>query len=438
MHTKWTWWRTSLILISLAPVLRRVAFQDTSIIASYEDVTYTVGIVSWLISYTMLALTFVLAWRFRFIEKAFGGLDKMYIVHAIVGSGSFVFMLLHPIFLVLKYIPEDIYLAAAYLLPGSHWSINFGIAGFLVIILLMILTLYIKKMKYNHRKNSHTFFSLAFLFVAVHVFMIKSTLATIYFPGYYTYAWIVALAWLWCYVYTVRWRRINKKKVFIYQISDIIAHHGKATEILLNTYGNPMDYQAGQFVFLKFENAYISSEAHPFSLASSAKWSTTIKIIMKHSWDFTNSLSKLCVGDRVLIEWPYGKFTLNTSSTLKKVWIAWGIWITPFIGMADELIHTDNTNVDLYYLVRHEEDLVSLSYVQEIAKQVRWFNVIPRVSSSQWRLTLEKLQTISWNPLNCERYVCWPTEMKEIFLDQLRQRWVPENHLYSEWYSFKI
>lgn len=76
--------------------------QDSSVLTGYEQITYTIGIVSGLISYTMLALTFVLAGRFRRIENLFGGLDKMYIVHAIVGSGAFVLMLMHPIFLVLK------------------------------------------------------------------------------------------------------------------------------------------------------------------------------------------------------------------------------------------------------------------------------------------------------------------------------------------------
>ncbi|MEI7477252.1 MAG: hypothetical protein WCJ81_01575 [bacterium] len=55
-------------------------------------------------------------------------------------------------------------------------------------IVLMGITLFIKRVKYHHWKASHTFFSLAFLFVAVHVFMIKGDLARIYFPYYYTYA----------------------------------------------------------------------------------------------------------------------------------------------------------------------------------------------------------------------------------------------------------
>ncbi len=438
MRKNWFRWRVRLILVSLLPVAWRAYAQDSSVLSTYQDITFTIGIVSGLVAYTMLALTFVLSWRFRFVENAFGGLDKMYIVHAIVGSSAFVFMLIHPIFLVLKYIPDRVYLAAQYLLPGSHRSINFGIAASFTTILLMMLTLYFKKMKYNKWKNTHTFFSLTFLFVAIHVFLIKWELATIYFPWYFVYATIVAVAWLGAYAYSILWRWANKHKVFEYQISKIIAHNDKATEILLTTKGKKISYEAGQFAFFKFKSDEVSSEPHPFSLASSSKSNNWVRVIMKHSGDFTNTLPRLCVGDSVMLEWPYGKFTLNANSWLKQVWIAWGIGITPFIAMADELVYVNDVKVDLYYLVRTQDDLIGLNYLQEIAKKLPSFLVIPRVSSTQWYLDIRDMASISGNLRLCEYYLCWPTGMKETFTKLLRDRGVPSRRLYSEAYTFKI
>lgn len=439
MKTKGIRWRLWLAFVSLLPVIRRARAQDTRVISSYEDITFTIWVVSGLISFTMLALTFVLAGRFRFIENAFGGLDKMYIVHAVVGSWAFVFMLLHPIFLVLKYLPDNFYLAASYLLPGAHRSINFWIAGFITIILLMVLTLYIKKMKYHHRKNSHTFFSLAFLFVAIHVFMIEWDLATTYFPGYYPFSGIIMLMWLGSYAYTILWRRYHKNKIFSYQVSAINLHGNAATEIAITPLGKAIDYQAGQFAFLRFESAELSKEAHPFSFASWGKTKHTIKIIMKHSGDFTKDLHTLRVGDEVQLEGPYGKFTLNTASSRKKIWIAWGIGITPFMAMADELItHHDQQRVDLYYLVRSADDLIWLNHLEQIAKKIASFHVIPRVSTQQWRLRIEDLQNMSGDLTSCEYYMCGPTAMKVYFQQALHHVWVPSNRFYSEWYNFKI
>lgn len=435
-HNWWRWW-TLLTTVALAPLVWWALFQDKSVIASYDDITYTIGMVSGLISYTMFWLTFVLAGRFRRVESLFGWLDKMYIVHAIVWSSAFVFMLLHPIFLVLQYLPEDIYLAASYLLPGSHRSINRWIAWFLGVIALMIITLYIKRMKYHHWKYSHTLFSVTFLFICLHVFLINTDLATIYFPWYYTYSTLVTIMGLWSYAYTILGRRKNTNKVYQYEIA-AVHDHENATEIALRPLGKHMSYKAWQFAFLKFENTRVSAEPHPFSFASSNHPDHLVRIIMKHLGDFTETTTKLCLWDRVLLEWPYGKFTLNTTSSLKKIWIAWWIGITPFMAMADELIKHPTMEVDLYYLVRNQNDLIWLSYFQEIEKQLRSFHLIPRVSSKQGRLDIKQLHAISGDPLACEYYVCGPVEMKTTFITILQSLWIPARRIYSEWYSFKI
>ena len=144
-----------IFLLAIIPILLLMTLgEETSWFGDYSSATQTLGEIFGLVGMTLFALTFVLSTRIKAIEDLFGGLDKVYIVHAIVGGAALVSMLFHPIFLVLKFIPSDVWQAALYLLPGSYWSVNFGIIALMGLIFLISLTLY-SRMKYNRWKFSH-------------------------------------------------------------------------------------------------------------------------------------------------------------------------------------------------------------------------------------------------------------------------------------------
>lgn len=430
------WGRVLIAVSAFLPVVWRYRAQDPWILTGYEQRTYAVGMISGLISYTLFASTFVLAWRFRRIESLFWGLDKMYLVHAIVGSIAFVTMLFHPLFLVVKYLPDQVYLAASYLMPWSHRSINFGITAFLLMILLMVLTLYIKRVRYNHRKASHTFFSVAFVFVALHVFLIKGSLAEIYFPGYYTYASVVTGVWIGTYIYTILLRR--RRVPYIYTVTKVQEHAWAVTEIVMNPRSRAVTYKPWQFGFFKFTGKNVSTEAHPFSFASAVSEDGSIKIYAKQLWDYTKKLLHLRTGDRVKIEGPFGTFMINTSSSQKKVRIAAWIWITPFLAMAESLDSTFPYEIDLYYLVRHEDEMVWHALLEQKAKEVEKFRFIPRISRIQWRLDIADIERMSGVLPLCEWYLCGPTQMKSMFESSLSSAGVPSQQIISEGYSFKL
>jgi len=357
-------------------------------------------------------------------------------VHAVVGSVAFLFMLAHPIFLVLKYIPQNTYLAAIYLLPGSHWSINFGVWAFLLTIILMSITLFIKKMKYHHRKVSHTFFSLAFLFVAIHVFLIKWELARIYFPWYHVYAiWVLAVG-LTSYLYTLRKKLFQNQKFFVCEVV-WLHHYDTATECVFLPRGRKIQYNAGQFAFVQFENTNITKESHPFSFASYNPKDNKFKMIIKHSWDYTKTLYHLKIGNTAIIEWPYGKFVLDLKHK-KNIWIAWGIGITPFMSMASKLHFYEDMSSDLYYLVRDEKELLWLGQLENLANITPGLRVIPWISSQQWRLSLSNIKDLSWNLDEYVYYLCWPDAMKISFTEELQKQGISKEHIYTEWYNFKI
>src|SRR3989339_1142220 len=53
----------------------------------------------------LLSWSYIISSKNRVIEKLFGGLDKAYRLHHIIGGTAFVLVLNHPLFLVIKSLP---------------------------------------------------------------------------------------------------------------------------------------------------------------------------------------------------------------------------------------------------------------------------------------------------------------------------------------------
>lgn len=128
------------------------------------------GQIAGLAGMTMFSLALILSARFRFLEGYFGGLDKMYKLHRIYGGVGFILILLHPLLVMLAYFQFSLKLAALFLLPGQDLIIDLGIYSLLLIMLLIILTLYVK-LRYEVWKFSHKFLGLAFFLAGLHVFL---------------------------------------------------------------------------------------------------------------------------------------------------------------------------------------------------------------------------------------------------------------------------
>jgi len=91
----------AIIIISVVPVLL-LFYLGPSSSTSYSDVTQKLGQIAALVGMTMFALNFILSTRIKFIEDIFGGLDKVYITHGILGGTALILILFHPILLVLN------------------------------------------------------------------------------------------------------------------------------------------------------------------------------------------------------------------------------------------------------------------------------------------------------------------------------------------------
>jgi len=256
-------------------------------------------------------------------------------------------------------------LAASYLLPGAHWSVNFGIVAILGFIGLIYLTLY-TKIKYNHWKFSHKFLGAVFALAVLHIFLVRGDASRDFiFSGYYIYAIAVSVIGLGGFSYSLFIKeRLLQEAVYIIES---LKQDNQAYEITLVPEGKPLTYKSGQFIFVRFYNEYLSKEAHPFSIASKSN-DHKLKVVVKNLGDFTSGIHNLKVGDKVSIEGPYGRFNYDRRDGIDQVWIAGGVGITPFLGMAEDLKDRKiNMKIDLYYSVKDDKDFISLNNLKEVA-----------------------------------------------------------------------
>ncbi len=426
----------SITLLTIIPIIFWATLgPDAAEAMNYANITHDLGEVFGLLGMTLFALTFILSTRLKFIENLFGGLDKVYVVHGIVGGLALIFVLFHPIFLVLKFIPSEISTAAGYLIPSSYWSTNFGIIALLGMIILIYITLY-SKMKYHRWKFTHEFLGLIFLFAVLHVFLVRGEASgDIIFSGYYVYATLVSAIGLGAFFYSLVIKNRFIKNA-VYRIEKI-KKNGDLFEISLVPEHKPIEYKSGQFIFVRFYNKNLSKEAHPFSIASKSN-ENEIKIIVKQLGDFTNKLIHLERGNKVSLEGPYGKFHFKHYNNKDQIWIGSGIGITPFLGMVMDLENErEKENVDFYCLVRENSEIIARDMLEEISQKRKGFRFIEWNSHKKGRIDVNIIKNISGNLMNKDILLCGSPKFKESIIKQLMKKGVKKSNIHEEVFDFK-
>jgi predicted ferric reductase len=428
-----------LLFSSFLPVFLWLYFGPGSEeLVDYSSITHSLGELTALVGMTMFALTFILSTRIRFIEDIFGGLDKAYISHGILGGTALIMILFHPILLVLKFIPDNFTQAALYLLPNSHWSVNFGIIALLGLISLISITLF-TKIKYHKWKFSHEFLGLVFVFAVLHTFLVRGDASKdLIFSGYYIYAIIVSIIGLGGFSYSL-FLKDRLFKAAKYRIKSIKRLNKTTFEIQMTPEHKPLEYKSGQFIFVRFYNEKLPKEAHPFSIASKSN-NPIIKIIVKNLGDFTSKLSHLKVGDMVSLEGPYGRFNYKNNPNKDQVWVAGGIGITPFLGIAKDLITNSSSikhKIYLFYSCREDSDFICLSELKDIEQKVDNFKVFPWSSSRKGYFRVKNITEVIKSLKDKEFYLCGPKGLKNSIIKNLIKSGVPKGNIHTEEFDFR-
>jgi predicted ferric reductase len=394
-------------------------------------VLVNIGRISGLLGMVMFSQSIILSTRVKWMEKFFGGMDKIYIAHHMIGGVSFILLLIHPLALALSYLP-DIKAAANFLIPEpSNWPVYFGISSLMFMMAFLVVTFFVK-LPYQLWKQTHKFLGVAFFIGGIHSFFIPSDISN-YQPLYIFMAIIVGMGLI-CWIYRTVLGAIMVKK-HRYEIIKTEKLNNSVMAVTMKPTGLPLKYKPGQFVYVSFEDQDLTREYHPFSLVSAPK-EENIRVMVKYLGDFTKSLDKLTEGTGAKVEGAYGQFYKVARPELPQIWIAGGIGIAPFLGIAKSLDLRANTMVDLYYCAAKESDLVSLNEFKMIAEANPNFRIFPFVSEKYGRMDSGLVDKLSGQLENKEIFLCGPGPMMTGFKKQFKNMGIKLELIHSEEFSF--
>jgi|SRR3989339_441351 len=409
------------VLWYLSPTPTPRFFDTTTTLANFGQIFGLAGA-------ALFAINMILSARLKFFDKIFIGLNHMYVAHKHIGQLALIFLLVHPLLLIQKYAGGSAALAFAFLIPGQNWNNNWGIFALGIMILLIILTLYLRP-KYNIWKITHKFMGLAFFFASLHIYLIPSDVAR-YLPLRIYMLTLAGLGLITFFYRAVLGRLLVKRR--IYTVSSVKQLNQDVTQIDLKPDGKPILFNAGQFLFTHFIDKNISAEIHPFSFAS-ANTDNGISIVAKNLGDYTNQLSKLSIGAKAKIEGPYGAFDFKISKYRKQIWIAGGIGITPFLSMVESLTPNNDYQIDLYYCVKNKSEAVGLEKITTRAGILNQkLKIILFCSDDLGFIDSEKIAKMSGGISEREFFICAPPAMITALRKQLTQHGIDKKLIHSE------
>ncbi|MCW3026713.1 MAG: Membrane flavodoxin oxidoreductase, partial [Solirubrobacterales bacterium] len=278
----------------------------------------------------LLSCALVLVTLLPFIERAFGGLDRVAVWHRRVAVAG-----------VLLLVPH-IALAGS----SSHrYATSLGLAlGDVAVAVLAILSLWalapslraarwpglVRRMARASYERWLTVHRLTGLFVAVALVhgaivdpaLHRSTLLRVVFL-------IVGAIGVAAYLYRELLARYFVP-IYDYSVADVRRLGDTTLDVALEPVRDRMTFSPGQFVFLVLGGPG-GWERHPFSVSSSPD-QRRVEVTIKAAGDYTHDLfDRLQPGIPAKIAGPFGGFDYRRGGH-DQVWIAGGIGITPFIS----------------------------------------------------------------------------------------------------------
>lgn len=342
-----------------------------------EDLLTVTAIYAGMVAFSSMSLNLLLGARLPMIERAFGGMDKMFLQHRQFGYLAMAAAVVHwfspPSFPQFLAACDDLCKAA----------IESGEIAFQILMVLGLLSWARRKtfrgwrLPYQWWKWSHYFLLAAWWLAFFHLMQNRKMPAV-----YQQMAEILAVIGGVCLLlYLVGWvLRLRRTQTYVVEA---LTRSGGVTGIRAHPQGQGIRHRAGQFAFIRAKKPGLR-EAHPFTISGGEDPDGIVQFNIKGLGDFTKRLhSDLKEGDTLRVEGPYGDF--RYPSTGKQAWIAAGIGITPFLSFVRTLPDDLKSEVEMIYLVRNEGEAVALDEFQRAADRVEKFTFTLHASDDKGR-----------------------------------------------------
>jgi predicted ferric reductase len=390
-----------------------------------------------IIGLTLFAFNLLLTTRIKLFEDLFGGLNKVFFAHHIIGTIAFLALLAHPVFLALRLVPSSLREAALLLVPRlDNIPVALGILALLGLIGLMFITFYVP-LNYRTWLLTHKYLGGVFFLAGLHVLLTPNDLSNdrplqVYLLGL-SFLGIVS------YSYRTLFPGIFVKRYdYVVQLAKKLNEN--TVEVDMMPVRKGIRFEAGQFIFVSFRVAGMSPEWHPFTV-SSAPNDVGLAITVKSLGKYTETLTRILPNAQnipVKVEGAYGRFEFKDVGGPSQIWVAGGIGITPFLSLARSLAASESQFlVDLYYSVKSESELVDMDKLQEAVMSLpdRTFRVIPFIADKQGFLTAKYINENSGGLAGKDILLCGPPPMMIAMKKQFAALGVHKANVHTEEFS---
>lgn len=387
---------------------------------SYEYNSLTIAgevFSSWVV--TVFAANFLMATRLKWVERIFGGLDKMYMIHRRAGIIAVVLLVFH--FIVVPRNPE--------------FSIGKPM-GFYALILIFIgvvisaAPIFKRKIKYNRWLITHKLMGLFYILGIAHSFYVPTLTSQLPIVRSYVYgmALIGVIAWFYrAFLYNIFNKKLN------YSVSSVKHFDNDITEIHLSPKKNKLAFDAGQFTFLSFNELY-KNETHPFTISSHPS-EENLRITIKALGDYTADLqSSLNEASSASIQGAYGQFNYKNAHHKDQIWLAGGIGITPFLSFIQDV--NKDYNITLVWSVKNVSQANYKDEIEKVVSEKPHINFILWDSETKGYFTIDKLYNTK-SIRNHSVFFCGPEVMRESYIKQLLEKGVALNKIHFEEFAFR-
>ena len=389
-------------------------FESSSILYKFgvDRLLLLAGQVLGLVVGCMLLIQVILAARLKFLDRIMG-LDRLFQYHRLSGIILAALVIIHPMTI---FIADD---RISIPLQWRYWPEFVG----LFLMLLLVIMAVTSQWRQGLRLAFHRWWPIhrwaaiiAVIALGVHVLSVNDTFEH-RLPQMLAIAALIlcGLIFLWIRTRTVRNRR---KPLHIAAVEDAAAD-ALRLKMVAEDHHLPA-HLPGQFGFITFLSEAVSSEEHPFTIASSPTEADGLEIIARTSGDWTAQLKHLQPRDGVLFDGPYGLFShLRAAEQKEIIMIAGGIGITPMLSMLRFMAdHDDPRNVTLIWSNQSPDHIVLPHAFEKLAGRLNGLRIVhvmtraPEYNGKQGRLdrfTLKRLLS------DCSRsaavWVCGPDAM---------------------------
>lgn len=391
----------------------------------------------------LMSLAMVLATRPVWLERPFGGMDRIFRMHKWSGILAISFGAAH----WLVELSDDILKAlvgrngrlpkeklAAFLEMLRDLAEDMGEWAIYALLAMLVLTMW-KRFPYLVWRYVHRVMPVLYLMLAFHAALLSPSnywgqpvgllLAAFLAAG--TMASVISLT-----------GRIGKSRLVNGTIVSVARPAADVTEVTCRLDEGWRGHRPGQFAFIAFDNF---EGPHPFTIACADKGDRTVTFQIKALGDYTRDLAdRLLPDQQVRVEGPYGRFDLSRRSRhAQQLWIAGGIGVTPFLAWLESLrAAPDNAPIaDFHYCSRNREHDAFVARLIELCSGLPTIHLHIHGAKQGDVLSAEALASSRLAGKATEIWFCGPQGLADKLKAGLRKSWKGRFRFHQEAFELR-